>query len=107
MKNFNLTGIWALRRYLAIILLAVCLSVFTQVLKGSEPGNSFSFVFMTDIHLKPELKGDDGFRAAIARVNELKPDFVITGGDLIMDALEQNGDKFMVYDILELVQEAI
>jgi Icc protein len=49
----------------------------------------FSFVFMTDIHLTPERNGVQGFKKAIKTVNNLAPDFVITGGDLIMDAIEQ------------------
>lgn len=49
--------------------------------------NSFSFVFMTDIHLKPEMRAPEGFQMAIDKVNELAPDFVVTGGDLIDDAL--------------------
>jgi 3',5'-cyclic-AMP phosphodiesterase len=51
--------------------------------------NGFRFVFMTDIHIQPERRGDAGFAAAIDKVNQLSPDFVITGGDLIMDALNQ------------------
>ncbi|HRY31543.1 MAG TPA: metallophosphoesterase [Bacteroidales bacterium] len=47
------------------------------------------FVFMTDIHLQPEKKAVEGFERAIEEVNRLNPDFVITGGDLIMDALGQ------------------
>jgi 3',5'-cyclic AMP phosphodiesterase CpdA len=56
--------------------------------KKSEQG-SFTFVFMTDIHLTPERNGVQGFKKAIQTINDLKPDFVITGGDLIMDALGQ------------------
>ncbi|MBD3288854.1 metallophosphoesterase [candidate division KSB1 bacterium] len=53
---------------------------------------SFRFVFMTDIHLQPERGAIEGFRQAIDSVNALnpKPDFVITGGDLIFDAIKQN-----------------
>ena len=43
---------------------------------------------MTDIHLKPELRAPEGFQMAIDKVNELNPDFVITGGDLVDDALK-------------------
>ena len=68
---------------LAAILLAASL-VFTC--DGSR--DDFRFVFMTDIHLQPELRAMDGFQAAINRVNDLRPDFVITGGDLVMDADE-------------------
>lgn len=47
----------------------------------------FRFVFMTDIHVQPERRGTEGVIKAISAVNDLKPEFVITGGDLIMDAL--------------------
>ncbi len=52
----------------------------------------FRFVFMTDIHVQPERGATAGFEQAIQTVNSLnpKPDFVITGGDLIMDALGQS-----------------
>lgn len=54
---------------------------------------SFSFAFMTDIHLQPERNAVVGFKQAIDSVNRLNPDFVITGGDLIMDALGENYDR--------------
>jgi 3',5'-cyclic AMP phosphodiesterase CpdA len=73
----------------------ICLSVL--LFAGCKPGekkeqktsadDQFSFAFLTDIHLQPELNATEGFKTAIAKVNELNPDFVITGGDLIMDAL--------------------
>ena len=44
---------------------------------------------MADIHLTPERNAVQGFKKAIKTVNNLAPDFVITGGDLIMDAIEQ------------------
>ena len=53
----------------------------------------FSFVFMADIHLTPERNAVQGFKKAIKTVNNLAPDFVITGGDLIMDALEQTYER--------------
>jgi len=48
---------------------------------------SFKFAFLTDIHVQPEKNAAEGFQAAIREVNSLNPEFVITGGDLIMDAL--------------------
>jgi 3',5'-cyclic AMP phosphodiesterase CpdA len=48
---------------------------------------------MTDIHVQPELNGDIGFKQAIAKVNQLNPDFVITGGDLVFDALGQSQER--------------
>ena len=54
---------------------------------------SFSFVFMTDIHIMNELDGAKGFLQAIDTVNKLHPDFVLTGGDLVKDALEQTHER--------------
>ena len=56
-------------------------------LDNSTP--AFRFVHLTDMHVQPELGAVEGFKQCIEAVNRLspKPDFVITGGDLIMDAL--------------------
>lgn len=51
---------------------------------------SFNVAFMTDIHLQPEQNAVPGFIKALDTVNSMKPDFIITGGDLIMDALGQS-----------------
>ncbi len=59
----------------------------------TERQTGFRFVFMTDIHVQPELSANEGLAAATDKVNELSPDFVITGGDLIMDALGQTFER--------------
>ena len=75
-------------RILTALLLAwVVASIVAPGPLRGESGGSFRFVFMTDIHVMPERRGAQGFEAAIEKVNELAPDFVITGGDLIYDAL--------------------
>ena len=50
----------------------------------------FRFVHMTDIHVKQELDAAKGFAQALRAVNALvpRPDFVLTGGDLVFDVLE-------------------
>jgi len=58
--------------------------------KISEKNESFTFAFLTDIHLKPEMNAPKGFQMAIDKVNELNPDFVIVGGDLVFDAMRGN-----------------
>lgn len=42
---------------------------------------------MTDIHLQPERRADEGFTAALRHAQSLKdpPQVIVTGGDLIMD----------------------
>jgi 3',5'-cyclic AMP phosphodiesterase CpdA len=60
--------------------------------RSGKAGNkdAFSFAFLTDIHVQPEKSADKGFIQAIEAVNKLDPDFVIMGGDQIMDALAQS-----------------
>jgi 3',5'-cyclic AMP phosphodiesterase CpdA len=56
--------------------------------KISRP--DFEFVFMTDIHVKPEMNAPEGFQMAIDKANELDADFVLTGGDLVYDVMRGN-----------------
>lgn len=51
--------------------------------------NTFDFAFMTDIHLTKQYDAVEGFRQSIDTLKKLNPDFLITGGDLIMDALAE------------------
>ena len=64
---------------------------------GTKPSKissqGFSFIFMTDIHLQPEQNAPHGFKQAMDSINSINPDFVITGGDLIMDALGQGFNR--------------
>ncbi len=75
----------------AVILLAFIALVGCKERKEVKP--DFTFAFMTDIHITPDRNAPAGFRQAIDTVNKLKPDFVITGGDLIMDALGQQRSR--------------
>lgn len=70
---------------IAISLLVISCSKKTEV---NQSPDQFSFAFLTDIHLQPELNAVEGFKQAIDTINKLNPDFVITGGDLVMDALD-------------------
>ncbi len=53
----------------------------------SNSEDDFTFVFITDIHIQTERNAVEGFKKAIDEINKINPDFVLTGGDLIMDAL--------------------
>ncbi|RQW09774.1 metallophosphoesterase [candidate division KSB1 bacterium] len=79
----------SIKRAFALAALFISFLLF----RCSDSGNSFTFAFMTDIHLQPERNAEQGFAAAIERVNQIAPDFVITGGDLIMDALGQSHER--------------
>jgi len=79
---------WLIPLFLVLILCGVILSSCDKKVE-----RQFRFVFMTDIHLQPEGIASTGFENVIQQVNSLKPDFIITGGDLIMDALEQDFER--------------
>ncbi|MCX6232056.1 MAG: metallophosphoesterase [Bacteroidetes bacterium] len=55
----------------------------------AQKENSFRFVFMTDIHMTYDHNAAAGLKQAIKTAESYKPDFIVTGGDLIMDALDQ------------------
>lgn len=95
-------GLWRRRDFLKLgttgLIGAAGLSALAtpQPLQAADdkPGG-FRFVHLTDIHVQPELEAERGFRQCIEAVNKLspRPDFVITGGDLIMDALDVPYDR--------------
>lgn len=87
-------------RLIKLLLFIVIVSLSNACKKPPSEKPGFSFAFLTDIHVQPERMATEGFIAAIAKVNKLKPDFVITGGDLIMDALAQTpGRADSLYDL--------
>ena len=86
--------------FIVVILLAGCRAKAGKTDQAAE--NGFSFVFMTDIHLMPEKGAPEGVLQAIDTINKLAPDFILTGGDNIMDALAQSYERsdslFDMYD---------
>ncbi len=67
---------------------------------GNDDHNGFTFFFLTDIHITPDKSAPEAFDMLIDTVNALDPDFIITGGDLIMDALGQSYDTSKaLYDL--------
>lgn len=81
-----------MKKFIAILILPLILLSCKEKTKVSEDNKSedqFTFAFLTDIHLQPELNAVEGLQKAIDTINKLNPDFVLTGGDLVMDALGQ------------------
>jgi len=75
----------------SMFIIFLILSGQNKVTAGdSGKKNNFSFVFMTDIHVAYDRNANKGLMQAVDEINKLSPDFVITGGDNIMDALSQN-----------------
>ena len=59
-------------------------------LAGDQKKRGFRFAHITDIHVKPGIVPETGMAKALQHVQKLHPqvDFVINGGDSIMDAME-------------------
>jgi 3',5'-cyclic AMP phosphodiesterase CpdA len=67
---------------------------------AGDDKNALHLVFMTDIHITSDLDAARGFQMAIDTINKLNPDAVITGGDLVMDALQATEEKAdSLYDL--------
>jgi 3',5'-cyclic AMP phosphodiesterase CpdA len=57
--------------------------------------NAFSFAFITDCHIQPELNAAIGCRDCFKQISKQPFDFVIQGGDHVFDALEVDRNRAM------------
>jgi 3',5'-cyclic AMP phosphodiesterase CpdA len=91
----------------AALLIMLCTVLIFSGCRKKEK-ELFTMAFLTDIHLQPELNAVEGFTLALDSINRLKPDLILTGGDLIMDALGQSyGRADSLYDLYnEVVKKA-
>lgn len=63
--------------------------------------NDFSFVFLPDIHLRLDSATEANFDMLAMQINNLRPDFVVTGGDMIYTAKNVNEAKAKVlFDLM-------
>ena len=62
---------------------------------GENKKSKIRFAYLTDIHLKPDATAEAGMAKALHHAQSLKPkvDFIINGGDSIMDSLEADKQK--------------
>lgn len=74
--------------FLGLLVLAGCRAHHGG--KDRPDEDTFSFAFLTDIHLQPESGAAIAFQWVIREVNKRNPDFVLTGGDMLMDVLNQS-----------------
>lgn len=88
---------------LKTLALIVVLTIgYTKSFCQKDNENNWSFVFMTDIHITYENNAVNGFSKALKLACDQEPAFILTGGDLIADALEQPFNKadmfYKLYD---------
>ncbi|CAN5364157.1 hypothetical protein BH09SUM1_BH09SUM1_26790 [soil metagenome] len=68
-----------------------------------DGGGNFSFLHLTDMHVRRKRKGKEGYQACIDNVNALRPlpDFALMGGDAAFDgcytAKEEYIDQVKIY----------
>jgi predicted MPP superfamily phosphohydrolase len=80
-------------------LILILLLVQTFLLSAQN----FSFVYLPDIHLRPDSTVSAGFDRMVRAVNKLHPDFVLTGGDMIYTAKTVDGKKAAVlFDYMDM-----
>lgn len=90
MKDINNKLVSKLSYIIAFVLL---FSFSINVAAQQDSKDDFSFVFMTDIHLKNEPLIVNSYRKAISKINALNPDFVLSGGDQVYDVMRGNEKK--------------
>ncbi|KQC01553.1 metallophosphoesterase [Pedobacter sp. Hv1] len=74
-----------------------------------EKKSKFSVAFISDIHIKPSAEAEAGMKKALRNINQLKkqPDFIINGGDCVMDALAVDREKTKTqWDLFNSIMKA-
>lgn len=86
--------IWNRRDFLALTAATgAANSLPLKLNAATKPVEDFSFLFITDCHLQPELNGVAGCHQAFAKARNMPADFVIQGGDHVFDALGVGRDR--------------
>jgi 3',5'-cyclic-AMP phosphodiesterase len=74
---------------------------------GSAPG-SFDFVFFTDTHIEPELDAPRGCDMCFRKIEGIKSEFAIMGGDHVYDALGVGGKRVgTVFDLYKRTEQVL
>lgn len=101
-----------LRRIYTLFILSLVFIQLNVLLAQNKSNDEIVIAFLTDIHVQPERNAIEGFKKAIQKVNEINPDYVITGGDLIFDALAVNFERadslFNIYkELVKLIKAPV
>ncbi len=67
---------------------------------AGRSARAFRVAHMTDFHIQPELRAREGVAAALTHMRAHNPDLLLTGGDLVMDAFDQDHTRTkLVFDL--------
>lgn len=75
------------------ITIVLCFLIHLSIAQTSKQQENFSFVFITDVHIREDEFVLQNFRNAIRQINALTPDFVLSGGDQVFDVMRGDVDK--------------
>ena len=92
----------------SLISAATALPAITYA-ESAKKKKRFTAAFISDIHIKPSAIAEAGMQKALQHVNQLKqqPDFIINGGDSIMDALAASKEKTQTqWDLFNKIMQA-
>jgi Icc protein len=81
------------RRFLALTGAAGLSTWMSPSLHALSPVQDFTFLFITDTHLQPELNAAQGCDQCFKKARTIKSDFVLQGGDHVFDALQVNRSR--------------
>jgi len=89
------------RRFLGLSGAAGLSTLMGPSLHGFAPvAQDFSFLFITDTHLQPELNAAQGCDQCFKKARTIKSDFVLQGGDHIFDGLQVGSSRASsLYDL--------
>ncbi|XOV93529.1 MAG: metallophosphoesterase family protein [Bacteroidota bacterium] len=82
-----------MNKLIPILIVSIFLGCSTPKSAETRNDDSFSFIFLTDIHYQLERGAAQAFEIAVDTANKLDADFVLTGGDLVFDVLRGNFDR--------------
>ena len=82
-----MTKSWTRRTFLSAAAAAGLVRAQPSAAAVMRAHEAFSFLFVTDTHLQPELDAAHGCAMAFAKARALGGDFAIQGGDHVFDAL--------------------
>ncbi|HEY3937473.1 MAG TPA: metallophosphoesterase [Bryobacteraceae bacterium] len=76
--------------------------------KANAGANEFTFLFITDTHLEPELNAAQGCGECFRKARTIKSDFAIQGGDHVFDSLGVNRQRADgVFDLYAKTEQAL
>lgn len=77
------------------LLVGSAAGVLLPRLKPHDPNRKriLRIAHLTDIHVQPEKRAPEGMQAALEHAQTNSPDLLLTGGDLIMDALAATEER--------------